>query len=187
MTMTRNHLWKAVLLLPVLGLAACSSNSDGLEITVAALNTTVAEQAREISTLEAVASQPPPLPALTATRLEPQHPTVNVPSPAPVLTMKRPPTATPSPLPSATATATATATPIPDAAVGETLTNLRSGPGVGFEILAEIEAGTPLDVLGKSADGEWVKVRTREEQEGWMFYLPLNLNIPLSSVPIVGE
>ncbi len=187
MTMIKNLLWRAVLLLTVLVLSACSAGTDELETTIALLNTTVVEQAREISVLETVASQPPPLPTSTATRLETSQATVEVPSPVPLLTLQRPPTATPSPLPSATATATATATPIPDAAVGETLTNLRSGPGVGFEVLAEVQAGTPLVILGKSADGEWLKVRTPEEQDGWMFFLPLKLNVSVSSIPVIEE
>ncbi len=184
--MTNKLLWRTVPLL-ILLLAACGAETDELETTIEVLNTTVAEQAREISTFESAASQVPPTPTTKATRSETHQPTVQVPSPMPVMTMQRPPTATPSPLPTGTATATATATPIPDAAVGETLTNMRSGPGVGFEVLAEVEAGTPLEILGKSADGEWLQVRTPKEQVGWMFYLPLKLNVSLSSIAVVGE
>lgn len=168
-------------------LVACNPDVSGLETTIAALNTTVADQAEEISSLEAAASQPSPSPLPSPTRAAPRLPTVALPSPEPVLTAQRPPTATPSPSPTATATATPTATPMPDASVGETLTNLRSGPGVGFEVLAEVGGGTPLVVLGISVDGEWLKVRTPEDQEGWMFYLPVELNVSLASIPIVNE
>lgn len=177
----------ALLLLLALLLAACKPQDAGPESTIAALNTTIAEQAEELAALEALASQPPPTATPSPTHIPRQMPTVVLPSPEPVLTVQRPPTATPSPLPTATATATATSTPIPDAAVGDVLTNLRSGPGVGFEVLSEVAAGTPLDLLGKSADGEWLKVRIPDGQEGWMFYLPVRLTVSPDAIPVLEE
>ncbi len=100
------------------------------------------------------------------------------------MTVQRPPTVTPTGTATPQPTPTATATPLPDAAVGDQLTNLRSGPSVGFAIIAEVEGGTALDVLGKSADGEWLKVRTPDGLEGWMFLLPLQVFIPLDTVPV---
>jgi hypothetical protein len=55
---------------------------------------------------------------------------------------------------------------------------------VGFPILTEVAPGTPLEVLGKSADQEWLKVRIPDGDEGWMFLLPVELNVPLDSLPV---
>lgn len=174
---------QAAVALLVVFLAGCQWTADGLQPTVEALQATVSAQKTVIAELEGSQAQATLPPAPTRTVVNP--PTVSLPTPRPVLTVQRPPTATPSPLPTATPTASPTATPVPDANVGETLTNLRGGPGVGFEILSEVEAGTPLEVLGKSSDGEWIRVRLPEGMEGWMFYLPVRLNIPLDAVPVI--
>ncbi len=157
--------------------------ADALRPTVEALQATIAAQRGIIATLEAAPAKATSVPSPRNT-VAPQ-PTVSLPTPRPVSTVQRPPTATPSPPPTATPTASPTATSIPDASVGEALTNLRSGPGIGYEIIAEVAGGTPLEVLGKSADGEWLRVRVPEGLEGWMFHLPVRLNISLDAVPIV--
>jgi uncharacterized protein YgiM (DUF1202 family) len=172
----------ALLALLVLLVVGCQSADGGADSTVEALQATISAQKAVIATMEAGAVQSPPLP--TPTTRHAHQPTLSLPTPRPVSTVLRPPTATPSPLPTASPTASPTATPIPDAMVGEALTNLRGGPGVGFEILAEVDGGTPLEVLGKSADGEWIRVRIPEGLEGWMFHLPVRLNISLDAVPV---
>ena len=167
--------------------AACTSADEiDSSATIEALNATISAQKDRVATLEELARQPSPTfpPPTPTTAL--YRPTVNLSTPKPVTDFQRPPTATPSPLPSATATATATQTPIPDAVVGQTLTNLRSGPAVGFGVLSEVEPGTPLTILGKSPDSEWLKVRIPDGTEGWMFYLPLDLYIPIETIPITG-
>jgi uncharacterized protein YgiM (DUF1202 family) len=182
---TRQDLSKrrAIVALLAVLLVGCQGARDGLQPTVEALQATVAAQKTVIASLEAERGEA--IPAPSPTRTVEHQPTVSVPTPRPVSTVQRPPTATPFPLPTATPTSSPTATPVPDATVGEALTNLRGGPGVGFGILAEVAAGTPLEVLGKSADGEWIRVRIPEGLEGWMFYLPVRLNIPLDAVPVI--
>jgi uncharacterized protein YgiM (DUF1202 family) len=184
-TMRKRLIWGAILLVLAILLAACRSEVTEYEATISALKVTIAAQGKKLATAEAKANQPTPSPPPSPTRDVPSQPTVILPSPKPVSTIQRPPTATPPPPPTATPTASPTPTPIPDAAVGATVTNLRSGPGVGFDVLSEVESGTPLEILGKSADGEWVKVRTPDQLEGWMFYLPLVLNISLDQIPVI--
>jgi uncharacterized protein YraI len=55
------------------------------------------------------------------------------------------------------------------AIVNTELANLRSGPGYEFDIIAEISQGTAMPVLGVSDDKEWVRVRTEDGLEGWLF------------------
>jgi len=171
-----------LLLAPVL--VACQAQEADLEATIGALNATIAKQSQELGTLEAQAKEPTPPQLPSPTELATLRRPVVLSTPRAVSTARRPPTSTPSPTPLPTATATATATPVPDAAVGRSLTNLRSGPGVGYEILAEVKSRTPLKVLGKSASEEWIKVLTPAGLEGWMFLLPMELNIPLDSIPV---
>jgi uncharacterized protein YgiM (DUF1202 family) len=165
-------------------LAACGGRGPDLAATVAALEATIAAQESELATWEAVALEPTASPVPPPTEVPTREATIVLATAPPVATVQRPPTATPSPTVTPTPTATPTATPIPDAAVGDQITNLRSGPAVGFPILAEVAAATPLEVLGKSADQEWIKVRTPDGQEGWMFLLPVILNVPLESLDV---
>ncbi len=43
---------------------------------------------------------------------------------------------------------------------------LRSGPGLGYKILAMLPTGTPLEKLGEEEG--WAQVRTPDGQEGWV-------------------
>lgn len=51
-----------------------------------------------------------------------------------------------------------------------TKSNLRSGPGLEHEILAELEKGTMI--IGLSHKGEWIQVKAPKEMIGWI-YRPL--------------
>jgi hypothetical protein len=58
--------------------------------------------------------------------------------------------------------------------------NLRFGPGVNYSFTYVLGQNSVVEVLGFSADGEWILVRVPdfEEAEGWIF-LPL--------APITGD
>ncbi len=182
--MKRYLVWGIVLLCCSLGLAACRPDEIDLPATIDALSATKVALEGENATLDALLRQPTatPLPPPSATPS--REPVVVLPTPQSVATMQQPPTKTPSPSATPIPSPTATATPIPDASVGDQPANLRGGPAVGYLILAEVPAGTPLDLLGKSADGEWLKVRIPDGTEGWMFYLPLRINISLDTIPV---
>lgn len=183
--MLKRLIWGALLLV-VTSMSACQSDAPDPQATIDALRGTIDAHATlhvEL-TREAVSTQAVKIAPSTPTPSPTRFATVVLPTPKPALTQQRPPTATPSPSPRPTATATVTPTPIPEAAVGQILTNLRSGPAVGFAILTEVDAGTPLEVLGRSADEEWFKVRTPGGQIGWMYYLPIQINIPVELIPI---
>lgn len=182
---SRTAAWAALWLL-LLGLAACGAEKADPQATIDALHTTLAAQEHALATAEAEISGWVPVTCQCPTCTPPAEPTVLLSTPRPVSTVQRPPTATPTSTPRPTPTSTASPTPVPDAAVGQWKTNLRSGPSVGYSILAEVEAGSPLEVLGKSADGEWLQVRTPAGLEGWMFLFPLELYLPLDSVPVTG-
>jgi hypothetical protein len=98
---------------------------------------------------------------------------VNLPRPTPVPLLARLPTVTmlpptPTPLPpSPTATPPApdpTAEPVP--ATVRVGANVRSGPGLDFEIVGTVWEGSEVLLLGVSDD--WYMVRVSEELSGWM-------------------
>lgn len=58
------------------------------------------------------------------------------------------------------------AVPVPLQAVSRS--NVREGPGLGFEVRFTLEGGTPL--IGQSHTSQWVRVRDEEGREGWVFH-----------------
>ena len=73
-----------------------------------------------------------------------------------------PPTSTATVAPTVTATIALTSTPLPTATAVELnlrvikeLVNCRSGPGVVFELINELEEGQTAGVVGRNADSTW--------------------------------
>ena len=62
--------------------------------------------------------------------------------------------------------------------------NLRTGPGLQFEIIELLRDRPPLRVLGRNADGTWIRVESGRTS-GWAYRPLLNLNVGLDLLPIV--
>jgi len=74
---------------------------------------------------------------------------------------------------------TALATVIANSAV-----NIRSGAGTDFSVVASIQNGEVVAVVGRNAVGDWVQIQTTR-YEGWMNSLLLQLNTSVERLPIV--
>lgn len=77
-----------------------------------------------------------------------------------------PPTYTPTPAPTSTATITLTPTPLPTATPVEfslkiikELVNCRSGPGVVFELINELDEGQIVRAVGRNDSASWWYIR----------------------------
>ncbi len=46
--------------------------------------------------------------------------------------------------------------------------NVRSGPGTGYAVLSQVQAGDELDILGRSQDSKWWQVTLPNGGEGWL-------------------
>jgi uncharacterized protein YgiM (DUF1202 family) len=76
----------------------------------------------------------------------------------------------------------------PGQAVGVVITgavNVRTGPGAQFNSIAVLSSGTTVNLIGRNADGTWVKVRLYNGAEGWINASYLQTNIPVASLPVV--
>jgi uncharacterized protein YraI len=64
--------------------------------------------------------------------------------------------------------------------IGGTL-RLRQEATTASAILAELPPGTPLDVLGRTADGLWLNVAAPDGQSGWVFaaYVSIGVQAPV--------
>ncbi|MDD9977588.1 MAG: SH3 domain-containing protein [Boseongicola sp.] len=60
------------------------------------------------------------------------------------------------------------AEPLPRWYVSGTRVNLRSGPGTGNEVVAQLGLGTEAEVLSDTSS-EWIEIRTSEGTTGWIF------------------
>lgn len=166
--MKRRWLATSVLLLPLLLLGCLPSlslvsSSDleqqiRLEYTVVAMQTDVAIELAELREL--------------------------------VSTPVTPPTSTPSPT-SAPLIPTSTPTSVPPSPPGGTVTtdmlNMRSGPGLEYDVVAHLQKGDALEVGARIEASDWVKVSTAEGLEGWVAVEYVALNVPLDSIPLAVE
>lgn len=65
--------------------------------------------------------------------------------------------------------------------------NLRSGPGVIYEQVGVMIKGQEARALGKTPLGEWIQIEYIgvPEKVAWVYAPLVNLNVPLSSLPII--
>ena len=80
-------------------------------------------------------------------------------------------------------------TPIPQAKVCGDCggLRLRSGPGTSSEVLGELSALEPLQIIGRTADNSWVQVVLADGRTGWVSSSYLDLNIDLGIVSVTGN
>jgi len=83
-----------------------------------------------------------------------------------------------------------TATPIPgpgdaDAASTDIL-NVRSGPGVQYEIISTLAEGEQVTLLGRNDDASWLYIQKSDGLEGWVSadYLIINSTIDVAALPV---
>ncbi len=81
--------------------------------------------------------------------------------------------------------------PAPVSGTGATVTNanyvnVRTGPGVGYNIITTLARGSNVELLGRNANGTWAKVRLASGATGWMNAYYLAGSTPVSTLPIAG-
>lgn len=64
--------------------------------------------------------------------------------------------------------------------------NVRSGPGVGYSIVAVIYQGQSVTLLGRNANNAWVKVQTTSGQQGWVNALLITTNAAIGGLPLAA-
>jgi micrococcal nuclease len=97
------------------------------------------------------------------------------------------PTLESTPPPPATSLPGSIASPLSNAVVAADLLNLRSEPDIRSELVATFEQGLALQVTGRNAEGDWLKVKYHTV-EGWVAARFIELSVPPDTIRIVtGE
>jgi uncharacterized protein YraI len=77
--------------------------------------------------------------------------------------------------------------------------NIRSGPGIGYEVIGTLNANTPRPIIGRNADASWWQIQITEGEVGWVagtVVTPTNTDAvpmveaspgPLSNAPTAPE
>ncbi len=100
------------------------------------------------------------------------------------------PTATPggTSAPSGTPVPTGTPAPsVPSAVINTGQLNVRSGPGPGFSIVAQVFEGDKVTLLGRNTTSSWVFVRLASGTQGWISTFYIIANVPLSTLPVMAD
>lgn len=63
--------------------------------------------------------------------------------------------------------------------------NLRSGPGLTYEIVAIVPINTDMRLVGRTADGTWVQANT-DALSGWLFAELLDIPLGIEALPIIA-
>ncbi|MBP8107823.1 MAG: SH3 domain-containing protein [Caldilineaceae bacterium] len=115
-----------------------------------------------------IAPTQPPMPTATVT----------LPTPTPSPTWTPRPTAIPSPTP----------TPPVQALPQPIRSNLRSGPGLDFNVVATIAGDTPVEVIARSPDDDWLLVRAPGAPSlAWLSASLVDPATDLAAVPRLSE
>jgi uncharacterized protein YgiM (DUF1202 family) len=132
---------------------------------------------------------PTPTPTFTATMTATNTPTPTftatmtaTDTPTPTFTATPQPTATDMPTETDTATPVPTSTPTLTPRVGYTYSthgvNVRSGPGLEFDIIATIKPYTPVTVIGENENATWYNVVLPDLRTGWIAASLVRFGIP---------
>jgi uncharacterized protein YraI len=80
-------------------------------------------------------------------------------------------------------------TALPGAQVCATCSQLRlrASPGTAGDVVAMLDAGTPLAIIGRTADNTWVQVVLDDGRNGWVATQYLDITIALDVVSVTGS
>lgn len=66
-----------------------------------------------------------------------------------------------------------------------TTVRLREAPSLTSEIIAELAGGTPLNLIGRTANGQWYQA-TADGQTGWLAWGYVVALVPVETIPVIG-
>ena len=123
-------------------------------------------------------SQPPPVSSNGASAGE------NNPAPTDTIAPPTPTQAEPAVPP----TAASEATPVPPRlVVNAPLVNVRTGPGITYNVLTTVERGQEFDIIGKNAAGDWWRFCCVNDQPAWIINELVDIDGAAELAPVSDE
>ncbi len=165
-------------------MAACGGDEVVLPTEIALLTPSATETSPPTETPLPTATNSP-----TATMIPtetPTHTPTNTPSATSSPTNTH--TLTLSPTPTITPTLTPSLTATPDKLVAVVDTeglNVRNGPGENYDVIAFVEQGSELPVVGTSRENFWLLVQYQGTSTGWVYTEFVNLVGSQDTVPVL--
>jgi len=83
-----------------------------------------------------------------------------------------------------------TAPPPGSGPLGMTLSarlNVRSGPSVGYSVIAILVEGQQVALIGRNPNGTWLQVRLNDSLTGWVNAAYIRTSAVINSLPVTGE
>ena len=71
------------------------------------------------------------------------------------------------------------------AAVNSINANVRSGSAPNYSVIAVVSLGQRVGVLGRNNDSSWLKIRTPDGTEGWIYTALLDVQLDIPSLPFL--
>lgn len=71
------------------------------------------------------------------------------------------------------------------ATIGTGALNVRSGPGIAYNVVTVCYQGQVVTLLGRNSSNSWVKIRVAAGQEGWVNASYIVPNVAIASLPLV--
>lgn len=77
----------------------------------------------------------------------------------------------------------------PTAVVTSYALNVRSGPSIAYDIIAQIRHDYVLELLGRNAEATWAQVRLQDGRTGWVNarYIRVVERTPINDLPITHD
>ncbi len=63
--------------------------------------------------------------------------------------------------------------------------NVRSGPGVNYNVVTVVYQGQAVTLLGRNSNNSWVKVQTAGGQQGWVNAAYIQANVAVNTLPVL--
>lgn len=77
--------------------------------------------------------------------------------------------------------------PIVGYLTANTTLNVRYGPGLGYQAFGLLYSGQQAEMLARSADSQWVKIRDANGTQGWVYAYYTTPTVPVANLPVATQ
>ncbi|MCA9931358.1 MAG: SH3 domain-containing protein [Anaerolineales bacterium] len=75
----------------------------------------------------------------------------------------------------------------PTAVVNTGALNVRSGPGIGYDIVTVVNQGVTVTLLGRNANSTWAKIQVSDGRQGWVNASLISPSVAISTLAVITD